>query len=268
MICRFFTLVLFLCATSASANEAQIRKALEPKLGGAKIEGVQPAPIAGLWEVRFRTERGLRLLYTDAAGNYVIDGNIHDLRTNKDLTEERLRKLNAIKFESLPLDLAVKVQRGNGKRVLAMFSDPYCPACRQFERTLAQIDDITVYVFMYPVIRPENTDHSRAVWCSPDRAKAWLELAAAPQPKVPAGGRELPESGRQGDRGRPQARREQHADADLHQRRAHERRPARRGPQGVAGPDGNGSPIGQSSHILPCWRMRPACAPASAPVPQ
>jgi thiol:disulfide interchange protein DsbC len=66
-----------------------------------------------------------------------------------------------------------------------MFSDPYCPACRQFERQLQQIDDITVYVFMYPVIRPENTDHSRAVWCSPDRAKAWLELAAQSAPKVP-----------------------------------------------------------------------------------
>jgi len=192
MIRRFFILVLFGCAASASANEAQIRKVLEPKLGGAKIEGVQPAPIAGLWEVRFRTERGLRLLYTDAGGNYVIDGNIHDLRSNKDLTEERLRKLNAIKFDALPLDLAVKVQRGNGKRVLAMFSDPYCPACRQFERTLAQIDDITVYVFMYPVIRPENTDHSRAVWCSPDRAKAWLELAAAPQAKVPQAGAGCP----------------------------------------------------------------------------
>jgi thiol:disulfide interchange protein DsbC len=175
-----------LIGLSAYANEAQIRRALEPKLGGAKIEGVQPAPVSGLWEVRVRTERGLRILYTDAAANYVIDGNIHDVRSNRDLTEERMRKLNAIKFESLPLDQAVKVQRGNGKRKLAMFSDPYCPACRQFERQLREIDDITVYVFMYPVIRPENIDHSRAVWCSPDRAKAWLELAAQPSPKVPA----------------------------------------------------------------------------------
>jgi thiol:disulfide interchange protein DsbC len=115
----------------------------------------------------------------------VIQGKVYDLRSDRDLTEERLRKLNAIKFESLPLDLAVKVQRGNGKRVLAMFSDPYCPACRQFERSLAQIDNITVYIFMYPVIRPENADHSRMVWCSQDRAKAWLELAAAPKPKLP-----------------------------------------------------------------------------------
>jgi thiol:disulfide interchange protein DsbC len=174
-----------LLAASAQANEAHIRKVLEPKLGGAKIEGVQPAPVPGLWEVRLRTEGGLRILYTDPTAAYVIDGSIHELRTNRDLTEERLRKLNAIKFESLPLDLAVKVQRGNGKRVLAMFSDPYCPACRNFERVLAQLDDITIYVFMYPVIRPENADHSRAVWCSPDRAKAWLELAAAPRPKVP-----------------------------------------------------------------------------------
>jgi thiol:disulfide interchange protein DsbC len=180
----FLGIALFL-ASSIWANEAQIRKTLEPKLGDAKIEGVQPAPVAGLWEVRVRTERGLRILYTDATAAHVIDGSIHDLRTNRDLTEERLRKLNAIKFETLPLDLAVKVQRGNGKRVLAMFSDPYCPACRQFERTLAQMDDITIYVFMYPVIRPENIDHSRAVWCSQDRAKAWLELAAAPRPKIP-----------------------------------------------------------------------------------
>jgi thiol:disulfide interchange protein DsbC len=158
---------------------------LDSKLGGAKIEGIQPAPVPGLYEVRFRTADGMRVVYVDASGSYVIQGNILDLRSERDLTEDRLRKLNAIKFESLPLDLAVKVQRGNGKRVMAMFSDPYCPACRQFERSLAQLDNVTIYIFMYPVIRPENTEHSRMVWCSNDRAKAWLELAAAPKPKVP-----------------------------------------------------------------------------------
>ncbi len=172
----------------ASANEAQIRKALEPKLGNVVIEGIAPAPVAGLWEVRLRTPRGVRIIYTDATASHLIEGNIYELRSDRDLTEERLRKLNAIKFEQLPLDLAVKVQRGNGKRVMAMFSDPYCPACRQFEKSLQQVDNITIYVFMYPVIRPENADHSRAVWCSPDRAKAWLELAAAPRPKVPDAG--------------------------------------------------------------------------------
>ena len=182
-------LIGLLVATSAGANEALIRRMLEPKLGGAKIEGVQAGPIAGLFEVRFRSEDGgVQVIYTDASATHIFVGNIYEARTDRDLTAERKRKLNAVKFESLPLDLAVKIQRGSGKRVLAMFSDPYCPACRQFERALAQVDDITIYVFMFPVIRPENADHSRAVWCSTDRAKAWLELAAAARPKVPEAG--------------------------------------------------------------------------------
>ena len=177
---------LLLClSASVAANEAEIRKNLEPKIGGAKIEGVQPAPIAGLFEVQIRGAEGIQIVYTDAAGHMVIQGNIVDLRQGRDLTRERMQKLSAIDFKKLPLDLAVKVQRGNGKRVLAMFSDPYCPACRQFERSLAQLTDVTIYVFMYPVIRPENADHSRAVWCSQDKVKAWLELAASAKPKIP-----------------------------------------------------------------------------------
>ena len=177
-------LACLLFASVAAANEAVIRRMLEPKLG-VKIDGIQPGPVPGLFEVRFRTPEGMQVLYVDATGTYVVQGKIYDMRTDRDLTEERLRKLNAIKFESLPLDLAVKVQRGNGKRVVAMFSDPYCPACRNFERSLAQIDNITVYGFMYPVIRPENAEHSRMVWCAADRAKAWLDLAAATRPKLP-----------------------------------------------------------------------------------
>lgn len=164
-------------ACLAPANEAQIRKALESKLGASAIEGISPAPMPGLWEIRLRSREGVQIVYSDSSGAYLIQGNIFEINTGRDLTEERFRKLTAIKFESLPLEQAVKVQRGDGRRVLAMFSDPYCPYCLQFEKNLQQIDDITVYVFMYPVIRPQNADHSKAVWCSADRAKAWLELA-------------------------------------------------------------------------------------------
>jgi protein-disulfide isomerase len=144
----------------AFADEAQIRKVLEPKLGGAKIEGVERGPL-GLYEVRYRSEDGVRILYTDATATHIVVGKIYDSKGDKDLTEARLRKFNAINFESLPLAQAVKVQRGNGKRVLVMFSDPYCPYCKRFEETLQQFDNITVYVFMFPVIRPISADHSR-----------------------------------------------------------------------------------------------------------
>jgi thiol:disulfide interchange protein DsbC len=166
----------------ACADEAQIRKVVESKLS-VKVEGVQPGPL-GLYEVRFRGADGVRVVYTDADATHIFLGKIYDAKNDRDLTEERLRKLNVIRFDALPLQQAVKIQRGNGKRVLVMFSDPYCPYCKQFEQTLQQIDNITVYVFMYPVIKPDLADHSRAVWCSPDRGKAWLDLALRGKPSA------------------------------------------------------------------------------------
>ena len=162
-------------AGAGAADEAKIRRTVEEKLG-VKVEGVQKGPL-GLYEVRFRGSSGTRIVYTDENATYVFVGKIYEASSDRDLTEERLRKLNAIKFDSLPLEQAVKIQRGSGKKVMAMFSDPHCPACRQFEQVLQQVDDITIYVFMFPVIRPELADHSKSVWCSPDRAKAWLDVA-------------------------------------------------------------------------------------------
>jgi thiol:disulfide interchange protein DsbC len=175
------------CMSAAHAQEAAIRKAVEPKLGGVRIESITQTPIPGIYEIQFLSSEGMQIIYSDSTGSYVLEGKLYDFRNERNLTDERLTKLNAIPLEKLPLDLAVKVQRGNGKRVIAMFTDPYCPYCQQFEKTLQQFDDITVYVFMFPVIRPENTDHSKAVWCSPDRAKAWLDLALnARRPPAPA----------------------------------------------------------------------------------
>jgi len=182
--------VLLVCLVSlpAAADEAHIRKVIEAKLGGARVESVQPAPVKGLFEVRFRTPDGPQIVYTDADATSIIVGSIYDTKTDRNLTDEQLNKLLAIKFDSLPLEDAVKITRGNGRRVLAMFADPHCPACEKFEKELARVDDITVYVFMYPVIHPELTEQSRAVWCSPDRAKAWLDLALrGKQPAAQAG---------------------------------------------------------------------------------
>ena len=174
---KFLLVALLLTfAGSAAADEAQIRKVVGDKLG-VKVEGVQPGPL-GLYEVRYKSQGGgMRIVYTDANATHIFVGKIYEAASERDLTEERMRKLNAIKFDTLPLDQAVKIQRGSGKRVLAMFSDPHCPYCKVFEKTLQEVDDITVYVFMFPVIHPELADQSKAVWCSPDRAKAWLDVA-------------------------------------------------------------------------------------------
>jgi len=183
---------LCLATLAAHADEAQIRKVLEAKLGGVRVESVRPAPVKGLFEVQFRTPEGPQIVYTDAQATSIIVGSIYDTRTDRNLTEEQLSKLLVIKFDSLPLEDAVKIKRGSGRRVLVMFSDPHCPACQKFEQELARVDDITIYVFMYPVIHPELAEHSRAIWCSPDRARAWLDLALRGKPPVADGNCETP----------------------------------------------------------------------------
>jgi thiol:disulfide interchange protein DsbC len=167
----------FACAAAASANEAEIRKAVEAMFGsGVKVEGVSKTGILGLYEIRLATEDGAKILYTDEAATYYFVGNIIDNRSQTDLTEQRLRKLNAIRFADLPLAQSFKIVRGKGSRQLAYFADPRCSFCRRFDQEVAKLDDVTVHVFLLPVIAPDSAAISKAVWCAPDRAKAWLDL--------------------------------------------------------------------------------------------
>jgi thiol:disulfide interchange protein DsbC len=152
--------------------ESIIKRTLETRMGGIKVEAVAKTPYLGLYEVRMDGE----ILYTDEKMTYIFSGNIIDGKTMQNITEKRLRDLSTIKWESLPLDAAVKTVRGNGKRTLAIFSDPNCPYCKRFEKDLATVDDITIYTFLYPVLSPDSHEKSKAVWCSADKSKAWSEL--------------------------------------------------------------------------------------------
>ena len=153
-------------------TENIIKRTLEGRLGGVKVDAVAKTPYLGLYEVRVDSE----ILYTDEKMNYIFSGNIIDGKNMQNLTEKRLRELSGIKWENLPLDAAVKTVRGSGKRLLAVFSDPNCPYCKRFEKDLAKVDDITIYTFLYPILSQDSHDKSKAVWCSADKSKAWSEL--------------------------------------------------------------------------------------------
>jgi len=153
-------------------NEAIIKRTLEGRLGGVKVDAVAKTPYFGLYEVRMDSE----ILYTDEKMTYIFSGNIIDAKTMQNVTEKRLRELSSVKWDSLPLDTAVKTVRGNGKRVLAVFSDPNCPYCKRFEKDLAKVDNITIYTFLYPILSQDSHDKSTGVWCSADKSKAWNDL--------------------------------------------------------------------------------------------
>jgi thiol:disulfide interchange protein DsbC len=169
--------VALFAGAAAARDEATVRKGAEAFLGAdMKIEGITRAGFLGFWEVRIATPEGTRLLYTNDEATHFFLGTVFDGRTQTDLTELRMRKLNAVRFADLPLNQAFKIVRGKGTRQLAYFSDPRCPYCKKFDQEIVKMDDVTVHVFMLPIISPESAPLSRAVWCSPDRAKAWLDL--------------------------------------------------------------------------------------------
>jgi len=166
--------LLALAALTApvQAQEAAIRKNLPerlPQLG--KIDEVSKTPMAGLYEVRVGTE----VFYTDADGNYLLQGYLIDTKLQRNLTEERLDKLMAIDFAALPLKDAFTIVRGNGKRKIAVFEDPNCSYCRSFERELQKVDNVTVHMFLYPILGPDSAEKSRAIWCAADKGKVWQD---------------------------------------------------------------------------------------------
>jgi len=172
MISRMLAaLVLASAALSASADEASVRRAVEARFGGVKVDSVTKTPYSGLYEVVIGDE----IIYTDEKVGYVFTGNIIDANTRRNLTEERQQKLQTIKFEELPLDQAIKTVRGNGKRVMVIFADPRCGFCKQFEQNLYKLSDVTIYTMLYPVIAPDSAEISRNIWCAKDPSRAWLD---------------------------------------------------------------------------------------------
>lgn len=156
----------------ASAQEDAIRKNLAEHVPMLQnIDEVRATPMKGLYEIRV----GKEVLYTDAEGNFLIQGMLLDTRAQKNLTQERQDELNAIAFDELDLDNAFKVVYGKGTRKMAAFEDPNCPYCKRLEQDLAMVEDVTVYTFLTPILGEDSVKKSQQIWCSDDRAQAWLD---------------------------------------------------------------------------------------------
>lgn len=167
------------CSLAAPAQEASIRKSLAERYPQfQKVDEILPTPMKGLYEVRIGTD----LFYTDAKGDYVIQGELIDAKARRNLTEDRIAKLTAVDFSSLPLKDAITIVRGDGKRKVAVFEDPNCGYCKRFERDLQNVDNVTVYLFLYPILSPDSAEKSRNIWCSKDPVTAWQDHMVRDKP--------------------------------------------------------------------------------------
>lgn len=179
-------------STLAIADEASLKKAVEAAYPKFKVDKVTKTPYAGLYEIFM----GGQIIYTDEKLTFLIaEGHLVDPKTKKDITSERLEELTKIDFASLPLEQAIKVVKGNGSRKLVVFSDVDCPYCKRLERNeLANITDVTVYTFLYPIeqLHPDAASKSKLIWCASNRVKAWEDWILRDQLPSAAGSCDVP----------------------------------------------------------------------------
>ena len=165
------------------ADEASVKKAIESKLERT-VTSVTKTPYLGLYEVYVDGQ----IVYTDDKVSAVLLGSLIDGKTMKNVTDERMQKLTAIKFSDLPLPQAVRQVRGDGKRVFATFEDPNCGYCKKLAKEIQTLKDVTVYTFLLPVLGDDSFEKSKAIWCAPDKSKAWVDWMTGGKtlPAVPA----------------------------------------------------------------------------------
>jgi thiol:disulfide interchange protein DsbC len=147
---------------------AQIAKRLE-----IKVEDVRPSPIAGLYEVRSGAEVG----YVSADGRFYLDGDVFDMTSKKNLTEDvrrkgRLALLAGIKDQ----DAIIFAPKGAAKHTVTVFTDVDCVHCRRMHSEIAELNRLGVRVryLMFPRGGPGSDAWAKAesVWCSADRKDA------------------------------------------------------------------------------------------------
>ena len=167
-----FAVGIVAASSSVFADEVAIRKNISERVPDfPKIDEVTKSVVPGLYELRVGTD----ILYTDENGNYLIEGQLIETKTRANLTEQRIAKLTAIDFKTLPLKDAIVWKQGTGERKLVVFADPNCGYCKKFEKDLQAVKDVTVYTFLYPILGGDSPEKSKAIWCAKDNTKAWRD---------------------------------------------------------------------------------------------
>jgi thiol:disulfide interchange protein DsbC len=179
-------LALLLALPAAAQDAERIKAELKKHIPQAPVDSVRKTQYPGLYEVQV----GGELFYTDEKATYLLVGTLIDLKTKENLTESRMRQVNKVSFNDLPFDRAIKIVRGNGSRKIAIFEDPNCGYCKRFERDLQGVSDITVYVFLYPILSADSVEKSKAIWCSADPGKSWIDTMT--KEVVPTGDKSCP----------------------------------------------------------------------------
>ena len=160
-------------STLSLANVDTVKTNLTKQHPNLKIENIQATEMKGIYSGSMDGQ----VVYVGEDTQHILIGSMFRLSDQKNLTKDLMLKQNSIDWKKLPLQDAVKTVRGNGKRQIAVFSDPNCPYCKQLETELTKLNDVTIYTFIYP-IKTQSIAVSKQVFCEKDPALAWSNLIA------------------------------------------------------------------------------------------
>ncbi|KXO85989.1 thiol:disulfide interchange protein [Acinetobacter venetianus] len=161
----------FLSLQSLHADSKTLEQNFKRNYPDLPIKSVSPSPLTGIYEVYVAG----KIIYTDETAKYLFFGNLLDVKNKTNLTEERLIELGKIDVKQLPLNQAIKYVKGNGERTLYVFTDPDCPYCQKLEQYMTSIDNVTVYIFLFPLkkLHPQAEIAANKIWCAKNQYEAW-----------------------------------------------------------------------------------------------
>lgn len=177
---RVLAVLAFLtCASGAIARGDGTDQAADPRAAllkllpaGSKLEDLRPSPIPGIYEFM----QGAEISYLTTDGKYFLDGNVYDMSSRENLTEERRTHARLAMLSSVPESQMLIFGPKNPLYTITVFTDIDCPYCRKMHSEMAELNRLGVRVryMFYPRSGP-NTDSwkkAEAVWCSDNRNDA------------------------------------------------------------------------------------------------
>ncbi|HLJ38956.1 MAG TPA: DsbC family protein [Steroidobacteraceae bacterium] len=160
-------------AQQPAARAVDPREEIARKIpGGARVDELRATPVPGIWEFT----RDGDIAYVSADGRYAISGDMVELGSNVNLTENHRREIRARELAAVPESQMLIFGPKEAKYTLTVFTDIDCPYCRKLHSQIGEYNRLGIRVryLLYPRNGPNTESWTKAeqVWCSSNRNDA------------------------------------------------------------------------------------------------